>query len=53
MLDNKEFEDKAWGLMLEHLDKEKPEKKLIAWWKYIGILFLLFLGSYCFIHFFF
>lgn len=44
MLDNKEFEDKAWGLMLEHLDKEKPEKKLIAWWKYIGILFLLFLG---------
>lgn len=45
MLDNKEFEDKAWGLMLERLDKEKPEKKLIAWWKYIGILLLLFLGS--------
>ena len=45
MLDNKEFEDKAWGLMLERLDKEKPEKKPIAWWKYVGILLLLFLGS--------
>ena len=40
MLDNKEFEDKAWGEMLNILDNEIPEKKPIVWWRY-GLLLLL------------
>lgn len=41
MLDNKELEDKGWGLMLDRLDDEMPERKAIAWWRYLGLLLLL------------
>ena len=43
MLDNKDFEEKAWGSMLELLDKEMPEKKAFPWFRSLILLLLLIL----------
>ena len=45
MLDNKQFEDKAWEQMKGILDKEMPDKKGMAWWWFaaagLGVILVL------------
>lgn len=45
MLDNKEFENKAWESMNVLLDEEMPERK-IGWWKLIGVIIPLLIGLF-------
>lgn len=43
MLDNNDFENKAWDNMLELLDKELPEKRAFPWFRFSLVLLLLLL----------
>lgn len=46
MLDNNDFDNKAWGNMLELLEQEMPQKKAFPWFKLsIALLLFVMIGS--------